>query len=400
MFLRAENVQKPPEYKIFRSREISLTISVSFDKIVTETLQKIITILFSTNFNKIRRTAMKKLVALLMMTVMMFALAGCGGGDKKEEKAAADKKIVLKLSHVFSPDEQLYKSMEMVAERINKKTNGRVEIQCYGQNQLACYKDGLEQVAHGANFISVEDPSYLGDYVADFKPLVGPMLYQSYDEYAKMIETPLVKDMIAKAEDKGIKVLALDYVFGFRNMITNKEINTPADLQGMKIRTPGSKLFIDTINAMGATATSLPFSETLSGVSQGVVDGLEGSEFTNIGTKCYEYAKNVSTTKHFLGTCGVYISTKVWDKISPEDQKIIAEEFAYGGKEMTKISSESYDKVYKELESKGVKFNDVDHVAFEKATEVVFKNMEEKEGATPGIHEKLKAELVKIRAAK
>ena len=171
-------------------------------------------------------------------------------------------------------------------------------------------------------------------------------------------------------------------------------------MKGLKLRTPGSKLFIDTINAMGATATSLPFSETLSGVSQGVVDGLEGSEFTNIGTKCYEHVKNVATTKHFLGTCGVYISTKVFNSLSPEDQKIVAEEFAYGGKEMTKISTESYNKVYKELESKGVKFNDVDHVAFEKATEPVFKQMEEKEGATPGIYEKLKAELAKIRAAK
>ena len=149
---------------------------------------------------------MKKIVALLLMSVMMLALTGCGGSDKKDEKAAGpDKKVVLKLSHVFSPDEQLYKSMELVAERINKKTNGRVEIQCFGQNQLACYKDGLEQVANGANFISVEDPSYLGDYVPDFKPLVGPMLYQSYDEYEKMIETPLVKDMEKKAEEKAKK---------------------------------------------------------------------------------------------------------------------------------------------------------------------------------------------------
>ncbi len=345
---------------------------------------------------------MKKMLAILMMAVMMMALAGCGGGDKKADNKAADsgKKTVLKLSHVFSPDEQLYKSMELVAGRIKEKTNGRVEIQCFGQGQLATYKDGLEQVANGANFISVEDPSYLGDYVPDFKPLVGPMLYQTYDEYVKMIETPLVKDMIKKAEQKKIKVLALDYIFGFRNLMTNKVITKPEDLKGMKLRVPGSKLFIDTINAMGATATGLPFSETLSGVSQGVVDGLEGSEFTNIGTKSYEHVKNVATTKHFLGTCGVYINVDVFNKLSPEDQKIVADEFAYGGKEMTKISTESYDKVYKELEAKGVKFNDVDHEAFEKRTEVVFKNMEEKEGATPGIYEKLKAELVKIRAAK
>ncbi len=341
---------------------------------------------------------MKKMLALATTSLALFALTGCGGDNNAADTKAA-KPLVIKLSHVFSPDEQLYKSMELVAGRIKEKTQGRVDIQCYGQNQLPCYKDGLEQVANGADYISVEDPSYLGDYVPDFKPLVGPMLYQTYDEYAQMIETPMVKEMIANAESKGIKVLALDYVFGFRNVISNKVINTPADLQGVKLRTPGSKLFIDTINSMGATATSLPFAETLSGVSQGVVDGLEGSEFTNIGTKCYEHCKNVATTKHFLGTCGVYISPKTLAKMSPADQKIVIDEFAYGGKEMTKISTESYNKVYKELQDKGVKFNDVDHAAFSAATKVVFTNMEKSEGATPGIYDKLTAEIAKIRKA-
>ena len=197
---------------------------------------------------------MKKIVALLLMSVMMLALTGCGGSDKKDEKAAgSDKKVVLKLSHVFSPDEQLYKSMELVAERINKKTNGRVEIQCFGQNQLACYKDGLEQVANGANFISVEDPSYLGDYVPDFKPLVGPMLYQSYDEYEKMIETPLVKDMEKKAEEKGVKLLIpIDTVVAddFSNDANFKVVERgeiPDDMEGLDIGPKTRELFANAI---------------------------------------------------------------------------------------------------------------------------------------------------------
>ncbi len=354
---------------------------------------------------------MKKFFALALSVLMVVSLSACGGSNSvtsstpgssevSSSAPADDYKLVLKLSHVFSPDEQLYKSMELVAKRIKEKTNGAIEIQCYGQGQLATYKDGLEQVASGANFISVEDPSYLADYVPDFKALVGPMLYASYDEYTTMIETQLVKDMIAKAEEKGIKVLGLDYIFGFRNLITNKVIEKPQDLKGIKLRTPGSQLFIDTINAMGATATSLPFSETLSGVSQGVVDGLEGSEFTNIGTKCYEYCKNVAMTKHFLGTCGVYINIDVFNSIPEEYRKIIEEEFAYGGKEMTKLVSEAYDATYAELESLGVKFNEVDQAAFSAATKVVFDNMEAKDGCSAGIYDTLQAELAKIRAAK
>lgn len=348
------------------------------------------------------KTVTRKLLAVGVAAMMMVGMTACGnkGEDATDNGGSAvpddskDFKIVLKLSHVFSPDEQLTKSMDLVADRINEKTNGAVEIQTYPQAQLATYKDGLEQVVRGADFISVEDPSYLGDYVPDFQALVGPMLYTSFDEYEQMIETDLVKDMIAKAEEKGIKILALDYIFGFRSLITNKVIEKPEDLKGIKLRTPGSQLFIDTINSMGATATSLPFAETISAVQQGVVDGLEGSEFTNLGTKCYEVAKNVALTRHFLGTCGVYISNEVWNKIPAEYQKIVEEEFAYGAQEMIEIMNKSYDDTVEQLKSFGVQFNEVDNAAFSEATKGVYDSMK---GVTPGIYDKLQEELSKMR---
>lgn len=351
---------------------------------------------------------MKKFLSLSMaMMLSVGLLAGCGSSDSGSsnndnsvesgaESSVDDFKLTMKLSHVFSPDEQLTKSMILVTDRIREKTNGAIDIQCYDQAQLATYKDGLEQVVNGAQFISVEDPSYLGDYVADFKPFVGPMLYQTYDEYVQMIETDLIQDLILEAEDYNIKVLGLDYIFGFRNIMTNKVIENPDDLKGVKLRTPGSDLFIDTINSMGAIATSLAFSETLSGVSAGVVDGLEGSEFTNIGTKCYEYTENVALTQHFLGTCGVYFPLDIWNTIPSEYQDIIEEEFNYGGEEMTAISADSYAEVYAELESLGVKFNEVDYDSFNEATKVVFEKMES-DGATEGIYDALQEELAIIR---
>jgi len=353
----------------------------------------------------------KLLSGLLIVGMSTMVAAGCAATEEETpapdgneapaeepadepEETDEDYKLVLRLSHVFSPDEQLTKSMDLVAERILEKTDGAIEIQTFPQAQLAVYKDGLEQVVRGSEFISVEDPSYLGDYVPDFKALVGPMLYSEFDQYTQMIETDLVQDMIAKAEEAGIKILALDYIFGFRNIITNKLIVNPEDLQGMKLRTPGSQLFIDSINAMGATATPLPWAETLSAVQQGVVDGLEGSEFTNIGTKVYEVATNVALTKHFLGTAGVYLSTDVWADIPEEYQTIIEEEFRYGAEEMIQIISESYDATKAELEELGVEFNEVNLEAFTELTKPVYENME---GVTPGIYDLLMDELEKMK---
>ena len=60
------------------------------------------------------------------------------------------------------------------------------------------------------------------------------MLVNSYDEYEYLLETPEVQDMFKRAEEKGIKILSLDYIFGFRSLMTNKVITKPEDLKGMK----------------------------------------------------------------------------------------------------------------------------------------------------------------------
>jgi len=333
---------------------------------------------------------LKFIVQIASLAYLVF-LSGC-----EKDTTSEDFSITLRLSHVFNVNEELAQSIELVAERINKKTDGAVRVLTYPGGQIATYKDGVEMVVRDAHFISVEDPSYIGDYVPEFTALVGPMLYNNFDEYMELIKTPLVKGWYKKAEDKGIKILSLQYIFGFRNLITDKVIKTPEDLNGVKLRTPGSKLFIKTLNAMGATATPLPWGETFSALQQGVVDGLEGSEFTNLGTKVYETGKkNVAFTNHFLGTCGVYISTDVWAKIPERYKKIIEHEFTYEAEQMINSLKANHSQVIKDLEAQGVQFNHIDRAAFEERTLKLY------DGELPGVsvemYQQIQAELKKIR---
>ena len=333
-----------------------------------------------------------KFTVLIACVCSVVLLSGC-----QQDKTGEDFTITLRLSHVFNVNEELAQSIELVADRINKKTKGAVRVLTYPGGQIATYKDGVEMVVRGAHFISVEDPSYIGDYVPEFTALVGPMLYNNFEEYMELVKTPLVKGWLKKVEDKGIKVLSLQYIFGFRNLITDKVINTPEDLKGVKLRTPGSKLFIKTLNAMGATATPLPWGETFSALQQGVVDGLEGSEFTNLGTKVYETGKkNVAFTNHFLGTCGVYISTDVWAKIPQEYQTIIEHEFTYEAEQMIKMLKGKQSQVIKDLEAQGVEFNHIDRAAFEQRTLKLYDG--ELPGVTIEMYDQIQTELKKIRA--
>ena len=284
--------------------------------------------------------------------------------------------------------------MKEATDAINQKLDGQVKFVLYPNGQLPVYKDGLQQVVRGADFIDVDDLSYIGDYVPEFTALAGPMLYQNYDEYVKLMHSDLVTDLKKKAEEKGIKIISLDFIFGFRSIISDKEIKEPADLKGMKIRVPASKLFIDTLNAMGASAVPMSFSETISALQQNVIDGLEGSYATNYLTKTYELRKNMSLTKHFLGTAGVYISTKVWDKLTDEQKAIIQEEFDKAAVNNNKNLVELDKELVKNLENAGVKINEVNLPEFTKLVEPIYKNI----GITDEFYQQLMDEIAKIRA--
>ncbi|MGF1720757.1 C4-dicarboxylate TRAP transporter substrate-binding protein [Vibrio kyushuensis] len=334
---------------------------------------------------------------LLIGTVIAASalLVGCGESEQTDTAAKVEP-ININMSLVFSQNELLTQELIKVSDKIRERTDGSVNIKVFPGGQLPVYKDNLEQVVNGANWIAVEDLTYLGDYVPDFAALAGPMLYNTYDEYLAMMRTDFVAGLKKQAEEKGVKVLNADYMFGYRHMITNKEIVNSEDMKGMRVRVPQSQLFISTLTAMGAAPASLPFPETYAGVQQGVVDGLEGSILTMYSTKLYEVAKNMSLTKHFLGTVGIYISPQLWDKFTPEQQAIINEELDAGATsntaELVKLDVEYTEK----LEELGVTFNEVNSEEFNELTANVYNQFP---AWSEGVHATIMDELEKIRAA-
>ncbi|MCR5290221.1 MAG: C4-dicarboxylate TRAP transporter substrate-binding protein [Treponema sp.] len=339
---------------------------------------------------------MKKMLAVAMVGLALTSATFAGGA--KDAKISPENPLVLKMSHVFAPNEQLTKSLAIVCDNIKARSKGAIEIQQYPQSQLPVYKDGVEQVAQGAKFISVEDPSYIGDYVGNFNALAGPMLVNSFDEYRWLTKSDLVAGMKKELEEKHrIKVLSLDYIFGFRSMMTNKVITKPEDLKGMKIRTPGSKLYVETLNYMGATAVPMGFSETISAVQQGVVDGLEGTVDAYASNGSAEVAKNMAFTNHLLGVCGVYINADLFNSIPKEYQTIIIEEFNKGADQMVSEVTNNYEATKKKLESTmGIKFNEVDHDAFAARVAPVYENKDIMKGADADILKKIRAEIAKM----
>jgi len=148
---------------------------------------------------------------------------------------------------------------------------------------------------------------------------------------------------------------------------------------------------------MGATATPLPWGETFSAVQQGVVDGLEGSDFTYSATKVHDTGKkNIALTRHFLGTAGVYISTEVWAKIPAEYQAIIETVFTEEADNMIARLQAKHGKVVTDLQAQGVTFTEVDRAAFEQRTLKIYDTLP---GVNMGMYDQIQHELQLIRSA-
>jgi len=347
---------------------------------------------------------LKRFLSVLLVLAITFSLVACGGGAKttagndapaaSQAPAPTVEKRIIKVSTKFVDDEQTAISLKKVVQAVNERSNGSLELQLFTGGILPIGKDGMEQVVQGSDWILVDGINFLGDYVPDYNAVTGPFLYQTFDEYFAMTKTPLVQNLNKKAEELGIKVMSLDWVFGFRSMMTKKPIKTPADMKGLNIRVPTSQLYTYTIEAMGGNPIAMPYPDTYAALQQGVIDGIEGSIMTYYGTKQYENVKEYSLTNHLLGVSAVVISPKVWDSLTDEQRTILTEEFQKGMEdnlaETVKLEKD-YEVKLKEL---GVNFYEVDADAFLKAAAPVYTKFDK---WTPGIYEEILKELDKIK---
>jgi len=345
---------------------------------------------------------MKKLLLILLALAMVFSLAACGAdaddsdnGDASGNENVETKQITV--STKFVDDEQTAISLKKVVEAVNERSNGSLELQLFTSGVVPIGKDGMEQIVQGSDWILVEGVNFLGDYVPDYNAVTGPFLYSSFDEYFAMMQTDLVQGLNRQIEEEhGVKVLSLDWVFGFRSMMTNEPIETPEDMNGLNIRVPTSQLYAYTIEAMGANPVSMPYPDTYAAIQQGVIDGVEGSIMTYYGTQQYENVKEYSLTNHLLGVSAVSISTDLWDSLTEEEQTIIVEEFEKGAEDNLTETVKAEDEYAELLKEEGVTFHEVDSAAFLEAAAPVYEKFPQ---WTPGIYEDILEELEKIKAA-
>ena len=299
--------------------------------------------------------------------------------------------IDLTYSNVFIPNEWNYKAAEKFAQMVTERTDGHVKIDFHGFNELDCFRDSVVHAVNGENWIGLEDPSCFADWVGDCAVLVGPMLYNSNEEYNYVMDSDLVAGIKDALADENIHILDTHYSFGFRSINTNKYIYTPADLAGVKLRSTTSPLFLKTIEAMGATPVPMSFTECLSAIPSGLVDGFESSTSTLAGAGApYELVKKVALTNHFIATRWLFMAENVYQEM-PLKWRSILDQCALecGVWEQASVAEDEAVQIQRLRQDAGVVYNAVDVDAFTSACAPVFDWIADSYHADPGLFSKI-----------
>ena len=204
-------------------------------------------------------------------TAASSAPAAAAGGD---DKFAALGDFNLIIGHSQPEGNPRFISMEKFAEDVKAATNGHLTVEVYGNGQLGTEKEMLEQVVAGT-IQGMRGGQF------DFSPrllmFTLPFLTNTREQVTALLHSDLAKKVCAEAEAaNGTVIVNLCDAGGYRQFSNSKHpIKAPADLKGLKMRTNGMKTIDLTFQALGATTTSIPYSDLYMGLKTSVADGQE-----------------------------------------------------------------------------------------------------------------------------
>jgi tripartite ATP-independent transporter DctP family solute receptor len=279
--------------------------------------------------------------------------------------------IVIKVGHGHTAEHSYQLGLQQAAKSIAERTSGRITMKFFPSAQLGDEKQMQESLTTGTlemtitGLANIYDPAFA---LFDF-----PYLYDNRNQIKNVMYSPLMEQMGEALQKKGMRIIGLMEV-GFRNVTSNKPINTPADLKGFKIRTPQSPAQIETFKALGAIPTPMSFSELYGALQSGVVDGQENPLENILNGKLFEVQKYCAFTRHIYNFAYVLISEKFWNSLSKDDQKLMAEEIKKGCFWQMDYLAGKEKEMEQFLKDKGMQFTNPDRDAFRKAAAAAYES--------------------------
>jgi tripartite ATP-independent transporter DctP family solute receptor len=331
---------------------------------------------------------MNKMILIVMCCLFVFSGAVFAGGaqDSGSNADSAAKKFTLKINMTTAPETFQAQWVKKFGDKVMEKTQNGVEVQMYYAAELGTMPDTIQMAIQGTPIMTLCDSGYVIDYNPNFLAMTLPFTYDSYEQVLSVCKSDWYKKMVKICADKGLKAFPQNWYYGTRHFITNKVITTPADLRNMKLRVPPNKAQLEMIKAVGAAPATINFNEVYTALSQNVVDGLECPLNEMDSMKFYEARSNVALSGHIFAFNGLFTSQEWFDSLPAEYRKIMDDTaWEYGELSSRQIVEEDISVWRPKLESRGVKFTDVQRELFREACKDIYKAFDFEPGTIEAI---------------
>jgi tripartite ATP-independent transporter DctP family solute receptor len=308
---------------------------------------------------------MKKLINRLTVFVVLMVAVLMAGCEKKEAASSAGTStapaaVTLKLAHFGSETSALHTAAQQFATNVEQRTNGAIKIEIFPNNVLGGPPQILEQVLLGSIDMTLSGQDQIAKHVPLFDCVAIPFSISGYEHMDRVLDGPFLEWAAPEMAKKGAVMLS-SWEWGFRQVTNSKHpILSPADVQGLKIRTPPAMAYQAAMEALGANVQTIDFSELVMAMRQGVVDGEENPIATIYDLKLYESQKYISIINYLYSSCVHLVNQKVWDKLSPDQQKIIREESDAARLVARQIVRDNEARQVADMKSKGIQIDTPD----------------------------------------
>ncbi len=287
------------------------------------------------------------------------ALAACIGG-------AAAAQTAIKIGHGHTEQHSFHLAMEEFAEILEEMAPGAFDVTIFANSQLGSEREMQEQLTFGTLEMTVT--GVLGIYEPKLALLELPFLFRDREHVQAAQDSEAVQQLIASLPDKGLRLIGF-VENGFRNITNNvRPIEAPADVDGLKIRTPENQAQIETFRALGAQPTPMPFSELYAALRQGVVDGQENPLQNIHDGKLHEVQEHLAMTGHIYNSAYVVISEAFFQSLSPENQQAILAAADEAGTWQLNYLADKDAELLQTLRDAGMQVTVPDKEAFREAT--------------------------------
>ena len=299
--------------------------------------------------------------------------------------SAADQPIVIKFSHVTTPDTPKGRSAEKFKELAEAKTNGRVKVEVYPNSQLYKDKEELEALQLGAVQMLAPSLAKFGPLgVKEFEVFDLPYIFPDKAALKKVLEGPVGNELFDKLKNKGFVGLAY-WDNGFKDMTANKPLRKPEDFRGLKMRIQSSKVLDAQMRALGAIPQVLAFSEVYQAMQTGVVDGSENTPSNIYTQKMYEVQKYLTVSDHGYIGYGVITNQKFWDGLPADIRQKLEEAMNEATAYNNEIAQKDNDDALAAIKASGkteiLQLSPAEKAEWRKALLPVHKEMESRIGA-------------------